>query len=73
MCVRMEHANLCVRDIDAMIRFLQSAFPEFHVRADRTDADGSRWVHFGNDETYLALTQADDERTVPWSPYSGQP
>ena len=26
MTVRLEHANLCVRDIDEMIRFLLSEF-----------------------------------------------
>ena len=44
MAVRMEHANLTVRDIDGMIRFLQTAFPEFQVRRDIKSQDGSRWV-----------------------------
>ncbi len=56
---RLEHANLCVRDIDTMIRFLRTACPEFRIRADRTDTDGSRWVHVGTDDTYFALTRAD--------------
>src|SRR6266581_29844 len=34
MAVRLEHANLTVRDIDGMIRFLQTAFPEFKVRGE---------------------------------------
>src|SRR5262245_29913334 len=72
MLARLEHANLCVRDIDAMIRFVRTAFPEFHVRADRTDG-GSRWVHVGTDETYLALSAADATPDVPWEPYSGLP
>lgn len=33
MAVRLEHANLCVRDMEAMIRFLQTAFPEFRCVA----------------------------------------
>lgn len=73
MSVRLEHANLCVRDIDAMIRFLQTAFPEFLVRADRTDPDGSRWVHVGTDETYIAMTSANTEPLQPWQPYRGLP
>lgn len=73
MTVRLEHANLCVTDIDAMIRFLVTAFPEFHVRADQTGADGSRWVHFGNDESYLALSAAWSRPEQPWTPYSGSP
>ena len=35
MSVRLEHANLIVRDIDEMTRFLRTAFPEFRVRGAR--------------------------------------
>src|ERR1700675_5008425 len=52
MATRLEHANVCVRDLDAMIRFLETAFPEFHVRGEGTSNDGTRWVHVGTDETY---------------------
>ena len=58
MTVRLEHANLSVHDIDAMIRFLRAAFPEFRIRKDATGADGLRWVHLGTDGTYIALNQA---------------
>ena len=37
MTVRLEHANLCVRDIDEMIRFLQTSFPAFRIRRDAID------------------------------------
>jgi catechol 2,3-dioxygenase-like lactoylglutathione lyase family enzyme len=73
MTTRLEHANLCVRDIDAMLRFLRTAFPDFHIRADHTDADGSRWVHFGNDQTYVALSEAWATGERPFDPYSGLP
>ncbi|MCI0379852.1 MAG: VOC family protein [Gemmataceae bacterium] len=73
MSARLEHANLCVRDIDGMIRFLQIAFPEFRIRADHQDADGSRWVHIGTDDSYLALQAADTSPEQPWEPYSGLP
>lgn len=73
MTVRMEHANLCVRDVDAMLRFLQTAFPNFRIRADHTDDDGSRWVHVGNDETYVALTEAWEPGERPFEAYSGLP
>jgi catechol 2,3-dioxygenase-like lactoylglutathione lyase family enzyme len=75
MSVRLEHANLCVRDIDGMIRFLRTAFPDFRVRADRTDTGGSRWVHVGTDETYIALTAAEaaPAPAIPWEPYGGLP
>ena len=73
MTVRVEHANLCVRDIDGMIRFLQTAFPEFRIRHDATGADGTRWVHVGTDETYIALNQATAEPERRWTPYEGMP
>jgi hypothetical protein len=34
MTVRLEHANLTVRDINGMIGFLHTAFPEFRVRGE---------------------------------------
>ena len=73
MSAKLEHANLCVRDIDGMIRFLRTAFPEFRIRADKTDAHGSRWVHVGTDDAYLALSKADAQPQQPWEPYSGLP
>jgi catechol 2,3-dioxygenase-like lactoylglutathione lyase family enzyme len=73
MTARLEHANLCVRDIDKMIEFLTIAFPEFRLRADHTDADGSRWVHIGTDLTYIALSQARKSTDRPFEAYSGVP
>ena len=61
MAVRLEHANLTVRDINGMIGFLQTAFPEFKVRGEGKSRDGSRWVHVGTDETYIALSPAREE------------
>jgi catechol 2,3-dioxygenase-like lactoylglutathione lyase family enzyme len=74
MTVRLEHANLTVRDIDATIRFLRTAFPEFRIRFDGRDSDGTRWVHVGTDHTYVALTQAGiaaDRRSAPYSGAAG--
>jgi len=71
--VRLEHANLCVRDVDRMIRFLETAFPEFRIRHDATEADGTRWVHIGTDETYISLQSNRVDRLDPWQPYSGSP
>jgi len=51
MAVRLEHANLCVCDMEAMIRFLQMAFPEFRVRGEGKGNGGTRWAHVGTDET----------------------
>jgi catechol 2,3-dioxygenase-like lactoylglutathione lyase family enzyme len=73
MPVRLEHANLGVHDIDGVIRFLLTAFPEFRIRRDTTEADGSRWVHVGCDETYIALNQADSNAERRGKPYKGRP
>ncbi len=73
MAVRLEHANLMVRDINGMVVFLQTAFPEFRVRGEGKSHDGSRWVHVGTDETYSALSPAKVEREEHWMPYQGKP
>ena len=73
MLLRLEHANLCVHDLDAVARFLLTAFPEFRIRHDTTEADGSRWMHVGLDETYIALTQANPNAEKRGAPYKGRP
>jgi len=73
MAVRLEHANLAVRDIEGMIRFLETAFPEFQVRGEGKSQDGSRWVHVGTHETYIALSPANAQPEQHWVPYRGLP
>jgi len=68
----MEHANLHVRYFDDAVRFLITAFPEFHVRSESV-RDGLRWMHIGTDETYIALNEASDASDRNWEPYSGKP
>jgi hypothetical protein len=48
---RLEHANLCVRDIEEMIRFLKPAFPDSRVRGEGKSHDGTRWVHVGANDS----------------------
>ncbi len=73
MTIRLEHANISVKDIDGMIRFLQTAFHSFRIRHDETDTDGSRWVHIGTDDAYIALNQATEDPAEAWTPYGGKP
>ena len=73
MTVRLEHANRGVRDIEGMISCLQTAFPEFQVRGEGISHDGTRWVHIGTDETYIALGGASAEPANRWTPYHGLP
>jgi catechol 2,3-dioxygenase-like lactoylglutathione lyase family enzyme len=71
--VRLEHANLIVRDIDGMIEFLRTAFPEFRLRREGKSYRGDRWVHVGTDEVYIALNEATKEPAEQWVPYEGKP
>jgi len=72
MSTKLEHANLCVDDIDGMIKFLQTALPDFIIRHDETGIDGDRWVHIGNDTTYIALNNSTQKESSDWTPYSGK-
>jgi catechol 2,3-dioxygenase-like lactoylglutathione lyase family enzyme len=73
MATRLEHANLAVRDVDATIRFLSTAFPEFRTRFDGLGPDGRRWVHYGTDDTYMALSESTVVPKERWAPYEGRP
>lgn len=73
MTIRLEHANVTVRDIDGVILFLQTALPSFQIRHDETEPDGSRWVHIGTDDAYIALNQATEDPAENWTPYGGKP
>ena len=72
MSTKLEHANLCVDDIDGMIKFLQTALPDFIIRHDETGIDGDRWVHIGNDTTYIALNNSTEKESSDWKSYSGK-
>ena len=69
---RLEHANLVVRDVNVMIRFIQTALPEFRIRHEGKSEIGGKWVHIGTDDTYIALGEASRESAERWQPYSGR-
>ncbi len=52
----LEHANITVNDIQEAIKFFKTAFPHFKIRGGGNDM--REWVHFGNDNTYIAINQA---------------
>ena len=70
MTCRLEHANISVRDIEGLIRFLKTAFPEFQVRGEGI-CNGVRWVHVGTNDNYIALNQAKADSERHRKPYSG--
>ena len=71
MSIKIEHANICVKNIDGIISFLQTAFPEFKIRHDGIDSTGNRWVHIGTDSIYFELEQSTKKSNQKWVPYSG--
>lgn len=72
MTIKLEHANLTVRNLDAMVLFLTTAFPDFSIRREGLN-QGRRWMHLGTSDTYLALNEASAEPAETWVPYSGKP
>ncbi len=59
MSIYIEHANITVKSIAESLKLLQAALPEFRVRGE---GDGSerKWLHFGDDKTYITLNEALD-------------
>lgn len=72
MTLKIEHANVTVRNVDTIAAFLKAAFPEFRVRREGVNGN-RRWMHIGTDDTYLALNEASAESAERWVPYSGKP
>lgn len=55
----LEHVNLVVLDIPAMLKFYSAAFPHWKVRCEgHSDWHGKprHWLHFGDEYQYLALS-----------------
>lgn len=73
MNARIEHVNMHVKDVDQMLKFINTAFPHFKIRFDSNHDDKERWVHIGSEETYLAIYQATQEDSARPNPYSGKP
>ncbi|MFV1984254.1 MAG: VOC family protein [Thiohalomonadales bacterium] len=59
--VRLEHVNLVVKDIDATLNFIQTAFPDWQVRGRGESSwyDKKRnWLHVGTDDYYITLNDS---------------
>ena len=57
--IYLEHANITVNNLEAAIKFFQTAFPHFKIRGGGNET--RNWVHLGDDTTYLALNEALDQ------------
>lgn len=70
--MRLEHANLNVRNARVIIDFVCIAAPHFRVRGSGVDDQGRPWCHVGSDDTYLALTSLGDAPgRVPYTNSAG--
>ncbi len=58
--MKLEHANITVASIEEAVKFLGASFPQFRQRGSghlHNDPELGEWVHFGDDEFYIALQQ----------------
>ncbi len=56
---RLEHVNLVGKNIEKSLSFYQAAFPHWSIRAEGGGewyGKPRRWVHFGDDYQYLAIS-----------------
>jgi catechol 2,3-dioxygenase-like lactoylglutathione lyase family enzyme len=57
--IRLEHVNLVGKNIDNSLSFYRAAFPHWFIRAEGEGewyGKARRWVHFGDDYQYLAIS-----------------
>ena len=59
----LEHANISVNDLNKSVLFFQTAFPDFKIRGEG-ESNGKKWLHLGNEDTYLALNESIEKLTV---------
>lgn len=58
--MHLEHLNLFVPNLEDALKFYRAAFPHWRIR---DEGDGEwygkprKWVHFGDDHHYLALSE----------------
>ncbi len=61
--IRLEHVNLVVKDIEATLHFIQTAFPSWAIRGEgkmNWHGQPRRWLHVGDDDYYLTLNDGSE-------------
>lgn len=61
--IYLEHANMTVNNLEQSVHFFQTAFPDFVVRGGG-EMNGRKWVHLGNNHTYIAINQALEPKKI---------
>lgn len=59
--IYLEHANITVNNLESSITFFKTAFPDFKIRGGG-DSDGRKWIHLGNEITYIALNESVEQK-----------
>lgn len=73
MASYLEHVNITTTDVDATIRFLQTAMPEWQVRGEGPGSNNCRrWVHLGTETTYIAIEDRGAQGKGPHEAYLHQ-
>ena len=68
----LEHVNLVVSDIPAMLNFYQAAFPHWRVRSTGEGewfGKPRQWLHFGDDYQYLTFNDHGEGKNRDLSGY----
>ena len=66
--VYLEHANISVKNVDTTAHFFKTAFPHFRIGGGGNDT--RKWLHIGDDLTYIAISQAEPKATFHEKDYS---
>ncbi|GAB1267519.1 VOC family protein [Aurantivibrio infirmus] len=72
MSFKLEHINIKVPSIAKTQAFLAAAFSDYVERGRGYSESFGHWLHFGNDDTYIALLQTralGQEQAVLVEPY----
>src|SRR5210317_969873 len=59
----LEHANITVSNLEKSISFFKLAFPQFEIRGSG-ETNGRKWIHLGNEDTYLALNTPTSSESI---------
>ncbi|MCJ8288628.1 MAG: VOC family protein [Crocinitomicaceae bacterium] len=59
--IYLEHANITVNNLESSITFFKTAFPDFVIRGGG-DTNGRKWIHLGNEITYIALNESAEQQ-----------
>ncbi len=61
--IYLEHANMTVNNLEQSVHFFQTAFPDFVVRGGG-EMNGRKWIHLGNNTTYIAINQTIEPQVI---------